>query len=55
MIEPRSEAAAAELLGVVDRGSWIVGVKSWKEELEKERVKAKAMKRMFFCVGFGFE
>jgi len=36
-------------------GSWIVGVKSWKEELEKERVKAKAMKRKFCCVGLGYE
>ena len=32
-----------------------MGVKSWKEELEKERVKAKAMKREFCCVGLGYE
>ena len=32
-----------------------MGVKSWKEELEKERVKAKAMKRKFCCVGLGYE
>ena len=32
-----------------------MGVKSWKEELEKERVKAKAIKRKFCCVGLGYE
>ena len=32
-----------------------MGVKSWKEELEKEHVKAKAMKRKFGSVGLGFE
>ena len=32
-----------------------MGVRSWKEGLEKERVKAKAMKRKFRCVGLGYE
>ena len=36
-------------------GAWVVGVKSWNEELEKERVKAKAMKRKFGGVGLGYE
>ena len=36
-------------------GSWVLGVKSWKKELEKEHVKAKAMKREFGSVGLGYE
>jgi len=50
VIAPRSEAAAAELLGVVGRGGQVV-----EEGFEKERVKAKAMKRKFRCVGLGYE
>ena len=34
---------------------WIVGVKTWNEEIEKERVNAKAMKRKFGGVGLGYE
>ena len=29
--------------------------RSWKEEIENERVKAKAMKRKFGSVGLGYE
>ena len=33
----------------------IVEVKTWNEEIEKERVNAKAMKRKFSGVGLGYE